>query len=197
MKNSLDFIDPRRIGVAIFMTLMLAAMITKPAGASAVYRFDVTYTEGSIKSGPLSFGLSTLPTSVFATFRLGPGQGDIEGDGLSFDDSDVVSASITFGDTTWSRNDLDNFSMTSFATGVDFLNYQFSLNSNPGQIVLNFPLTITGTDEATGQSFEYEYAESTPTLTALPIPPAVWLFGSGLLGLVGIARREKAAKKEE
>lgn len=28
---------------------------------------------------------------------------------------------------------------------------------------------------------------------AVPLPPAVWLFGSGLLGLVGIARRKKAA----
>jgi hypothetical protein len=31
--------------------------------------------------------------------------------------------------------------------------------------------------------------ETTPT----PIPAAAWLFGSGLLGLVGIARRKKAA----
>ena len=30
-------------------------------------------------------------------------------------------------------------------------------------------------------------------LTAVPVPAAVWLFGSGLLGLVGIARRKKAA----
>lgn len=27
----------------------------------------------------------------------------------------------------------------------------------------------------------------------IPVPPAVWLFGSGLLGLVGIARRKKTA----
>jgi hypothetical protein len=27
----------------------------------------------------------------------------------------------------------------------------------------------------------------------VPIPPAVWLFGSGLLGLIGISRRKKAA----
>ena len=28
---------------------------------------------------------------------------------------------------------------------------------------------------------------------AIPVPAAVWLFGSGLIGLVGIARRKKAA----
>lgn len=28
-------------------------------------------------------------------------------------------------------------------------------------------------------------------MTSVPIPPAIWLFGSGLLGLVGIARRKQ------
>jgi hypothetical protein len=28
-------------------------------------------------------------------------------------------------------------------------------------------------------------------LSAVPIPPAIWLFGSGLIGLVGVARRKK------
>jgi len=30
------------------------------------------------------------------------------------------------------------------------------------------------------------------TVSPVPIPPAVWLFGSGLLGLIGVARRKKA-----
>jgi hypothetical protein len=30
-------------------------------------------------------------------------------------------------------------------------------------------------------------------VSAVPVPAAVWLFASGLLGLVGIARRRKTA----
>lgn len=32
-----------------------------------------------------------------------------------------------------------------------------------------------------------------PAVSAVPVPAAVWLFGSGLLGLVGVARRKKQA----
>lgn len=30
------------------------------------------------------------------------------------------------------------------------------------------------------------------SVSAVPIPPAIWLFGSGLIGLIGMARRKKA-----
>jgi len=39
----------------------------------------------------------------------------------------------------------------------------------------NFTLTMTATP-----------------VSAVPVPAAVWLFGSGLLGMVGIARRRKS-----
>lgn len=35
-------------------------------------------------------------------------------------------------------------------------------------------------------------SSSTYTGTVVAIPPAIWLFGSGLLGLVSIAKRKKA-----
>ena len=37
------------------------------------------------------------------------------------------------------------------------------------------------------------FIDVTYNYTVVPVPAAVWLFGSGLLGLVGIARRKKAA----
>ena len=36
------------------------------------------------------------------------------------------------------------------------------------------------------------HLEGTVTASAIPVPAAVWLFGSGLLGLAGVARRKKA-----
>lgn len=39
----------------------------------------------------------------------------------------------------------------------------------------------------------FNFAPINYSFTVVPIPPAVWLFGSGLLGLVGVARRKRAA----
>lgn len=43
-----------------------------------------------------------------------------------------------------------------------------------------------------GGSLFWDDASITATPSAIPVPAAVWLFGSGLIGLVGVARRRKA-----
>jgi len=35
-----------------------------------------------------------------------------------------------------------------------------------------------------------DYVDATVTVSAVPVPAAVWLFGSGLMGLMGFARRK-------
>ncbi|RRQ21596.1 VPLPA-CTERM sorting domain-containing protein [Thiohalobacter thiocyanaticus] len=40
---------------------------------------------------------------------------------------------------------------------------------------------------------EIIFGHSEASLSAVPVPAAVWLFGSGLAGLVGIARRRRNA----
>ena len=39
----------------------------------------------------------------------------------------------------------------------------------------------------------YNAVESWADFTVVPVPAAVWLFGSGLLGLIAVARRKKTA----
>ena len=56
--------------------------------------------------------------------------------------------------------------------------------------VLNFPLTISGT--ASGVPFQYTYLNSTQTLTQIPEPATLALFGLGLAGM-GFMRRRRAA----
>lgn len=196
MKGSLVLSDTTRIKLGVMMLVILAAMMTKPASANAIYQLDVNYSSGGITSGPLSFGLSGLPSSVSATFMLGPGT--IGLNSIIFSKSDVVSADVAFGDVTWTEDLLDTFSMSLSSGTVNVLDYAFLPTTSltaAGSIVLNFPLSITGTDIASGESFEYGYSESTQTVSAavVPIPAAMWLFGSGLLMLVGIARRKKTA----
>jgi len=43
--------------------------------------------------------------------------------------------------------------------------------------------------ESSITSFQFEYEN----VAAVPVPAAVWLFGSGLIGLVGVARRKQNA----
>ena len=51
---------------------------------------------------------------------------------------------------------------------------------------------VPGIPMPAGGAFEFFQANFNANLAPVPIPAAVWLFGSGLLGLVGVARRRKS-----
>jgi len=53
------------------------------------------------------------------------------------------------------------------------------------------PITIQADSGSTGNTFND--GTGSWNVSPVPVPAAVWLFGSGLLGLIGIARRKKAA----
>lgn len=89
---------------------------------------------------------------------------------------------------------------------VNNTNYHFLLDFTPGQteIVITSggapveSFMIADTTYTLGGFGFYTYSQDNVTfsnliVSAVPVPPAVWLFGSGLLGLVGIARRKKTA----
>ena len=146
MKNSFDYINTTRIRLAILMAIMLATVATITAEANAMYKLEVNYTNGAIISGPLSFGLSALPTSVTATFTLGPGQPSTEPgeeDDIYFDDDDITSANVTFGDATWDEDvGFEQFDMLFDGSVVSSLDYRFlpiTTQATVGIIIIEFP----------------------------------------------------------
>ena len=125
----------------------------------------------------------------------------IEGDpnATNFDLSNIVSASLAFGDGQWT--DLESFSLernplTGEVTGLTYGFGAIDTQTVLMGISLNFPLTITGTDIATGQEFEYRYATSAPTLTAVPEPSSFVLLAFGGLAIGGgiCFRRSRCAR---
>jgi hypothetical protein len=57
---------------------------------------------------------------------------------------------------------------------------------------MNSPLFITGTDTASGEEFSYTYANSMETITVVPEPASVILFGFGMMTLfVRVGRRRE------
>jgi len=57
--------------------------------------------------------------------------------------------------------------------------------------VLSLPNDQFSEDDISNVSFQYGTQFGEPNLV-VPVPAAVWLFGSGLLGMVGIARRRRS-----
>ena len=134
----------------------------------------VVYQTESIVDGPLSFGLPVLPESLTATIVLS----DIDAaENVTAGLGDVASFSLGFGDGQWTE--LTSFSMVTDGSGevttLSFSTTQIDTLSVLDGIVLNssFSATISGTDIASGQDFEYNYADSEQTLVVLPGGPAI------------------------
>ena len=56
----------------------------------------------------------------------------------------------------------------------------------------NADVVLRGSADAPLELTASNWMANNAPLSAVPIPSAVWLFGSGLIGLVGVARRKKA-----
>ena len=63
----------------------------------------------------------------------------------------------------------------------------FTFDAVPGEYFVSFFGFAGAPPPSLGQ-----YGIEISQIAAVPVPAAVWLFGSGLLGLIGIARRKKA-----
>ena len=82
-----------------------------------------------------------------------------------------------------------------FPSDTTWNKYSYVMNAGPdvsGGITLQFN-AATGANIGSETYFEIDDISITVDTPAVPVPAAAWLFGSGLLGLIGIARRKTAA----
>ncbi len=173
-------------GLAVTLALLCAI----PVAQAATYNFTIT---GGVLVGdeffPNAYNLTAGETiTATGTFTANLGSTGSETGTVSFATGSGNTMTINLNGTfLFAAND------DGYGSGLGpFLT--FSLGS-----LTDFDFTKAGSPAFNSAFLAFDdfgglYGEWTNlSLTAVPVPAAVWLFGSGLLGLVGLARRKKRA----
>ena len=151
--------------------------------------------------------------AALVTFNAnGTVEGASAGNDFTLNVSDPISASGAFDDAGFTGSGLEIFS-TSLSLSVGSVNFTDADNSGLTEIAFqdgvflgfNFfsPADVDGPiaffdssfDFFNGEDDAFGYIEGTwdsASYSVVPVPAALWLFGSGLIGLIGIARRRQS-----
>ena len=163
--------------------------VTSVNPASGTYSANLNCSAGVpcdslLKSANKGIGVVTAGQEITVSFDYRGIQADggvIFAELFSETDSGGVSKSelITGGPLFGAGDTWNNFSITT-TLGPDV----------SGGVTL---LLKSGCGGATSCVSDAYFDNVSMTVNEVPVPAAVWLFGSGLLGLIGVARRKKAA----
>ena len=161
------------------------------------FGLGATNTSGSLKTFAFAFSLplgglsaplntaASLGTTLTAFTSSGGSVFATSGTGKIVDSQDIVInpfASVDKGVDIGA-----GLSINAQGTVVNSENAVGSISSG-GPFDIMSVVVAFGLTDNTGVGFS-GFVEQ----TAVPVPAAVWLFGSGLLGLIGVARRKTAA----
>jgi len=146
-------------------------------GITGLFGVDTITSGGGVESASVS-GTGTLTIFDGATTLIA--------DLTWIDIATYGTAGIlnTFGagnlsNITYSGTNPDLVALATAGSGVDTASFQFTT-----------PTTLT---DIFTTSTTVTHTSFSGSIAAVPVPAAVWLFGSGLLGLAGLARRKGAA----
>ena len=87
-----------------------------------------------------------------------------------------ISGNVNLTSITYGGTDADLLALANAGSGIQTATFQFTS-----------PQSLTDLFETSSTVSSTSFSGS---ISAVPVPAAIWLFGSGLLGLVGIARRK-------
>ena len=177
---------------------VLAAAVAVGLGTSAFAHANTT-------------GLTGVWTGTYLFDMTSPDGGPVGGSGVpqawtwDFDAGTVdITNTTAFYGSVWTA-----FNVTISDTGTSYgpavpnsQNMTFSWSANPNiPVTSDWDVTATGSTAvvtvnaatilASSSAFPGFHPAFSGSLTQVPIPAAAWLMGSGLLGLVGVARRRR------
>jgi len=145
--------------------------------------------------GALGISYTTSPVTILSDDGEGNVELDFSGWSVNWNGGDIGLGGASWGSNAngvanmTCANDCSNgesFSIFYTATVIEgpFQGLKYRLGFDSGSLEsLAFASAIGGPVEDLG-------VVSTGTISSVPVPAAVWLFGSGLLGLFGVARRK-------
>jgi hypothetical protein len=179
-----------------FLAAVLLTICATSANASIIYNVNRTIDAGSVTGFIETDGtLGTLGSANITNWILTITAPNIGGGTPSVIDFATSSASLIGGTAVTATSDqiLFDFSPTGagymFMAGSDYWCLDTGIATCTGVGVgehIGFP------DYGGNVAQTTTYSSSTVIATVVPVPAAVWLFGSGLACLIGAARRNKA-----
>lgn len=169
--------------VSAIAVLMLSAGSAHAALVNFEFTGNVDYSLGF---GGLNGGDTVTVTGVFDDSVLSGGSGTVGFASGSGNTLSVAAGSYTFTETNDALYSSSGAYLTLASGALSDFNYQAISGTNGA--VDNFDSSATFFWSDIYLSGTWNTAVQ---MTPVPIPAALWLFGSGLLGLVGLARRKK------
>jgi hypothetical protein len=114
----------------------------------------------------------------------------------SFFGQNIAIGPSPFVTTTWDTTAIGTVALGTNPSGTLPLVADTVVNTNvlgPDETGIGGSPMLAGPFTGNNANFDFTTITITSiTPAAIPVPAAVWLFGSGLIGLVGVARRRKA-----
>jgi hypothetical protein len=173
--------------------LMLAALLASSANAATVFlnpgtpgelAQDLDFGGQAAEAGPTTFLFEENKTleydeAGFHFFLVTGNSRNLTFTGVLLDENLVPINAVFYGQTI-GENDPVPWGVISLQEPTVFRGF----------------LLDTNLQEGVGYDINWEWDDSDRPLvgvSAIPVPAAAWLFGSGLLGLIGVARRKRAA----
>ena len=156
---------------------------------------NVNYAAGGITNNFFTFDLSNISGTVTgAVFNITRAQG-ISDSGFSYfeyDMYDVITDAATLNNNVGANLAIYD----DLGSGVHYGNFEITVAGDPNEILMlqlneGFISDINAAILGADQYFSIGGHRSLPP-AVVPVPAAVWLFGSGLIGLIGVARRKAA-----